>query len=233
MLNSHPLGLYCFAFQTSNICDCLFLYCLTFLTKCIIAVSDFCQFYTWQNYISVDFSFLLWSSIFSTCVKPFSFLFLWTLCSHFQPIFQRCIVHFFYVSRSSLALQYYLFSPGEWNGTPLQYSCLENPMGGRAWWATVHRVAKNQTGLSELTFTFTFTTSLQSKLLVFPSSSKKLFKHIFWYLQIKTLKHKRVKLLKTRGKRRMYISWIIKHRFPTVNHRRYISRLWFSVSDFG
>ena len=30
MLNSHPLGLYCFAFQTSNICDCLFLYCLQF-----------------------------------------------------------------------------------------------------------------------------------------------------------------------------------------------------------
>jgi len=34
-------------------------------------------------------------------------------------------------------------SPGEGNGTPLQYSCLENPMGGGAWWATVHRVAKS------------------------------------------------------------------------------------------
>ena len=31
-------------------------------------------------------------------------------------------------------------SPGEGNGTPLQYSCLENPMGGGAWWATVHGV---------------------------------------------------------------------------------------------
>ena len=29
-------------------------------------------------------------------------------------------------------------SPGEWNGNPLQYSYLENPMDGRAWWATVH-----------------------------------------------------------------------------------------------
>ena len=29
-------------------------------------------------------------------------------------------------------------SPGEGNGTPLQYSCLENPMDGGAWWATVH-----------------------------------------------------------------------------------------------
>ena len=37
--------------------------------------------------------------------------------------------------------------PGEGNGNPLQYSCLENPMDGGAWWATVHRVAKNQTRL--------------------------------------------------------------------------------------
>ena len=33
-------------------------------------------------------------------------------------------------------------SPGEGNGNPLQYSCLENPMDGGAWWATVHGVAK-------------------------------------------------------------------------------------------
>ena len=32
-------------------------------------------------------------------------------------------------------------SPGEGNGTPLQYSCLENPMDRGAWWATVHGVA--------------------------------------------------------------------------------------------
>ena len=35
-------------------------------------------------------------------------------------------------------------SPGEGNGNPLQYSCLENPMDGGAWWATVHRVAKKE-----------------------------------------------------------------------------------------
>ena len=34
-------------------------------------------------------------------------------------------------------------SPGERNGTPLRYSCLENPMDQGAWWATVHRVAKS------------------------------------------------------------------------------------------
>ena len=43
-------------------------------------------------------------------------------------------------------------SPGEGNGNPLQYSCLENPMDGGAWWATVHRVAKSQTLLSDFTF---------------------------------------------------------------------------------
>ena len=45
---------------------------------------------------------------------------------------------------------------GEGNGTPLQYSCLENPMGGGAWWAAVHGVAKSRTRLSDFTFTFHF-----------------------------------------------------------------------------
>ena len=45
--------------------------------------------------------------------------------------------------------------PGEGNGNPLQYSCLENPMDRGAWWATVHGVAKNRTQLSDFTFTFT------------------------------------------------------------------------------
>ena len=40
-------------------------------------------------------------------------------------------------------------SPAEGNGNPFQYSCLENPMHRRAWWATVHGVAKSQTGLSD------------------------------------------------------------------------------------
>ena len=45
---------------------------------------------------------------------------------------------------------------GEGNGTPLQYSCLENPMDGGAWWAAVHGVAKSQTPLSNSTFIFHF-----------------------------------------------------------------------------
>ena len=39
---------------------------------------------------------------------------------------------------------------------PLQYSCLENPMDGGAWWAAVHGVAKSWTRLSDFTFTFHF-----------------------------------------------------------------------------
>ena len=42
------------------------------------------------------------------------------------------------------------------NGTPLQYSCLENPMDGGAWWAAVHGVATRWTWLSDFTFTFHF-----------------------------------------------------------------------------
>ena len=42
------------------------------------------------------------------------------------------------------------------NGTPLQYSCLENPMGRGAWWAVVHGVAKSQKWLSDFIFTFHF-----------------------------------------------------------------------------
>ena len=44
----------------------------------------------------------------------------------------------------------------EGNGTPLQYSCLENPMDGGAWWAAVHGVAKSWTRLSDFTSTFHF-----------------------------------------------------------------------------
>ena len=54
---------------------------------------------------------------------------------------------------------YFSFSvpcSGEGNGTPLQYSCLENPMDWGAWWAAVHGVAKSRTRLSDFTFSFHF-----------------------------------------------------------------------------
>ena len=65
-------------------------------------------------------------------------------------------------SINSLVLVFIIFShflviySGEGNGTPLQYSRLENPMDRGAWWAAVHGVAKSWTRLSDFTFTFHF-----------------------------------------------------------------------------
>ena len=51
--------------------------------------------------------------------------------------------------------------PEEGNGNPLQYPCLENPVDGETWKATVHGVTKRQTRLSNLTFTFTVCLGVQ------------------------------------------------------------------------
>ena len=45
-----------------------------------------------------------------------------------------------------------MYMYGEGNGTPLQYTCLENPIDGGAWWATVHGVAKSRRRLSDFHF---------------------------------------------------------------------------------
>ena len=55
-------------------------------------------------------------------------------------------------------------SPGEGNGNPLQYSCLENPIDGGTWWATVHGVAKSRTQLSNFTH-FTQQASLVAQMV--------------------------------------------------------------------
>ena len=54
-------------------------------------------------------------------------------------------------------------SPGEGNGNPLQYSCLDYPMDRGAWWATVHGVAKSRTRLSDFIFTFTMFIDLKTE----------------------------------------------------------------------
>ena len=56
----------------------------------------------------------------------------------------------------------------EGNGTPLQYTCLENPMDAGPWWAAVHGVAKSQTQLSDFTFIFHFHT-LEKEMAVHSS----------------------------------------------------------------
>ena len=63
-------------------------------------------------------------------------------------------------NRYNIKVKYMLLTldGGEGNGTPLQYSCLENPIYGGTWWAVVHGIAKSQTQLSDSTFTFHFHT---------------------------------------------------------------------------
>ena len=61
----------------------------------------------------------------------------------------QCSLHIYVLNPCS-------YTSGEGNGTPLRYSCLENPMDGGAWWAAVHGVARSQTRLNDFTFTFHF-----------------------------------------------------------------------------
>ena len=71
-------------------------------------------------------------------------------------------------------------SPGEGNGNPLQYSCLENPMDGGAWWTTVHGVAKSQTLSLSL---YVFLIDLRIVCISFPRPLLDLYNiHMFSYL---------------------------------------------------
>ena len=68
---------------------------------------------------------------------------------------QVCII-FFMTSNLLESCLVHLCLPQEGTGTPLQYSCLQNPMDGGARWAAVHGVAKIWAQLSDFTFTFRF-----------------------------------------------------------------------------
>ena len=78
--------------------------------------------------------------------------------NYFTWTFQRLVLSSKEILQSPVFLKiwYLVILIGEGSGTPLQYSCLENPMDGETWWATVHGVARSQTRLSNFTFTFHF-----------------------------------------------------------------------------
>ena len=65
-----------------------------------------------------------------------------------------CAAFYQFFNHKHYTLTFY-YRMREGNGNPLQYSCLENPMDGGAWWAAVHGVTKGQTQLSDFIFTFT------------------------------------------------------------------------------
>ena len=64
-------------------------------------------------------------------------------------------------------------SPGEGNGNPLQYSCLDNPMDRRAWWATVHGVTESRTQLSDCTSVAGYKISTQKSLAFLYTNNEK------------------------------------------------------------
>ena len=82
--------------------------------------------------------------------------------SSFYPSYLFSLPLFFSISFSLLYLGNVIFTRvlryhlREGNGTPLQYSCLENAMDRGAWWAAVHGVPRSRTWLSDFTFTFHF-----------------------------------------------------------------------------
>ena len=95
------------------------------------------------------------------------FLWLQTNCPHFcrpsgySSVKAKCEEHGFWSQRHTTGIKCHFCNLlvcdiREGYDTPLQYSCLENPMDGGAWWASVHGVAKSQTWLSDFTFTFHF-----------------------------------------------------------------------------
>ena len=70
--------------------------------------------------------------------------------SSVHGIFQARALEWLAIAFSDINTTYYIFTIGEGNGNPLQYSCLENPMDRGAWWAAVHGVSQSWTWLKQL-----------------------------------------------------------------------------------
>ena len=68
----------------------------------------------------------------------------------------KCFNKYYLLQQKFVVLRHNSAILREGDGTPLQYSCLEDPMDGGAWWAAVHGVAEGRTRLSNFTFTFHF-----------------------------------------------------------------------------
>ena len=80
----------------------------------------------------------------------------WQFRGQSKTPLQLCTFVLKHVRLHGIILDLYAYYLGEGNGTPLQYSCLENPVEGGAWCAAVHGVTKSRTRLSGFPFTFHF-----------------------------------------------------------------------------
>ena len=96
--------------------------------------------YTYINFLSFIFYFCLYCFFFCNLLDWVT-VFLFN--SSQGPTYSEIMYFLFFI--------FFHFFNREGNGTPLQYSCLENPMNGGAWWAAVHGVAKSRTRLSDFT----------------------------------------------------------------------------------
>ena len=119
------------------------------------------------NYFLFKICILCWSVVDLQCYISFRYI---TTFFHYTDTYNHSFSDFFPIQiiteywiefpvlySTSLLIIYFTYSSvytGEGNGTPLQHSCLENPMDGGAWWAEVHGVTKSWTRLSDFTFTF-------------------------------------------------------------------------------
>ena len=114
-----------------------------FLSLTYFTITDFRFIHVITNH---PIPFLFWLGNITLCIRTTSFLSIHFVHGHIDceayHIFNVCKVMYFLI--------------GEDNGTPLQYSCLENHMDGGAWWAAVHGVVKSRTRLNNFTFTFHF-----------------------------------------------------------------------------
>ena len=111
--------------------------------------------------VSLETSLLWPISYLEVCCLICKYLQVFLLSFCFLILFhysQTCTMFYFSTFKFVEVFVHFVFAPfgPGCNGHPLQYSCLENPMDGGAWWAVVHGVVKSQTGLSGFTFTFHF-----------------------------------------------------------------------------
>ena len=111
-------------------------------------------FLAWFFLFGLIFSFFKYDQI---PFQDFNSSISYTLLTYFRILGSYyCYQHYAFLFQNCTICVHLVIQSGEGNGTPLQYSCLENPMDRGAWWAAVHGVAKSRTRLSNLTFTFHF-----------------------------------------------------------------------------
>ena len=108
--------------------------------------------YCWATRKPYNLTYLSLNILESFCTSMSFFMLFSLLGSLLHPL-QSPTYH---SGLRAMSYQHFINLTGVGNGTPLQYSCLENPMDGGAWWAAVHGVATSWTQLRDFTFTFCF-----------------------------------------------------------------------------